>query len=405
MPKIRVLVVDDSVVFRRMVAHELAADPGLEVVGTAANGKIALARLPQVSPDIVILDVEMPELDGLATLREIRKTHFRLPVVMFSAATERGAVATLDALAAGATGYFAKPNTTGGLEDSLRVIRTGLIPEIKAICAAVSNGVSGAGLSGIRRGLAPAEGSGVARALAAESGSGFVRVLPALMPGSGTYAKAPSPNPDSGSGFARVRGPAARVDVVCIGTSTGGPTALADVFAALPADLPVPVVVVQHMPPAFTRMLAERLNGAGGLKVKEGTTGDSLAPGRAWIAPGDFHMAVTGTAADARLLLNQDPPENSCRPAADVLFRSVAQVFGPHALAVVMTGMGQDGFRGCEAIKLAGGQVIVQDELTSVVWGMPGIVARNGLADKVLPLPQIGPEIARKARVGRGDAK
>jgi two-component system chemotaxis response regulator CheB len=390
-PKIRVLVVDDSVVFRRMVAQELGADPGLEVVGTAANGRIALAKLAQVCPDIVILDVEMPELDGLATLREVRKTHPRLPVVMFSAATERGAVATLDALAAGATGYFAKPSGTGGLDDSLRVVRTGLIPEIKAICAAAANGVSGGGLSGIRRAIAPPE-----------SNAGLTR-LP-TGPGSGSFPKAVPAGPDVGPS-PRARGPAARVDVVCIGTSTGGPTALYEVFAALPADLPVPLVVVQHMPPEFTRMLAERLTAHSGLAVKEGQAGDVLVPGRAWVAPGDFHMAVTGSAADARLALNQDAPENSCRPAADVLFRSVAQVYGPHVLAVVMTGMGQDGLRGCEAIKAAGGQVIVQDEATSVVWGMPGIVARSGLADKVLGLSQIAPEIARRVRLARGDGK
>jgi two-component system chemotaxis response regulator CheB len=290
-PKIRVLVVDDSVVFRRMAAHELAADPGLEVVGTAANGRIALAKLTQVNPDVVILDVEMPELDGLATLREIRKTHPRLPVVMFSAATERGAVATLDALAAGASGYFAKPTGAAGLEDALRVIRTGLIPEIKAVCAAA--GVAPApGLSGIRRAL-------VTPALAPDAGSGVTR------------GSAQTPNPDAGPVSARGRGPT-RVDVVCVGTSTGGPTALAELFAALPADLPVPVVVVQHMPPTFTRTLAERLNANGPLAVREGAPGDPLAPGRAWIAPGDFHMAVTGPAAAARLALNQEPPENSC---------------------------------------------------------------------------------------------
>lgn len=376
MPKIRVLVVDDSVVFRRMVSHELDTDPGLEVVGTAANGKIALGKLTQVNPDVVILDVEMPELDGLATLREIRKTHPRLPVVMFSALTERGAAATLDALALGATGYFAKPNVTAGLDESLRIIRASLIPEIKAICANVLSSLPGATpRSGIKR--LTAEMPPLSRALAP------------LNPGSGGF---------------RARNPA-RVDVVCIGTSTGGPTALADVFASLPADLPVPVLVVQHMPPTFTKMLAERLTAHSALKVCEGVSGTPLVPGRAWIAPGDFHMALAGSAADPRLSLNQEPHENSCRPAADVLFRTAAQVYGPNVLAVVMTGMGQDGLRGCEAIKAAGGQVIVQDEATSVVWGMPGIVSRNGLADKVLPLSQLGPEVARKAKALRGDAK
>jgi two-component system chemotaxis response regulator CheB len=345
-PKIRVLVVDDAVVIRRLVADELAADPAIEVVGVAANGKIALAKLPQVSPDLVILDVEMPELDGLATLKELRKTHPKLPVIMFSALTERGAAATLDALALGATDYFAKP--AGGLADSLRVIREELIPEIKALCGRTS---------------AP------------------VAVTPATPPG----------------------GPAAgRVDVVAIATSTGGPNALADLFAGLPADLPVPVVLVQHMPPMFTRLLAERLSAQSALRVEEGRPGGALRPGHAWVAPGDHHMVVVREGTEIRVQLHQEPPENSCRPAADVLFRSVARSFGPNVLAVVLTGMGQDGLRGCEAVRAAGGQVIAQDEATSVVWGMPGFVVRAGLADRVLPLAMIAPEVVRRVRAGRG---
>ena len=342
--KIRVLVVDDAVVFRRLVADELAADPAIEVVGTAANGRIALAKLPQVNPDIVILDVEMPELDGLATLKEIRKTYPKLPVVMFSALTERGAAATLDALSLGATDYFPKP--AGGPAESLRVIREELIPEIKALCGRAA--------------------------------------VPTAVP----LPPAPA-------------GPASRVDVVAVAASTGGPNALADLFAGLPADFPVPVVVVQHMPPMFTRLLAERLSARHGLRVEEGRPGGVLRPGHTWIAPGDYHMAVARDGTEVRVTTNQDPPENSCRPAADVLFRSVAKAFGPSALVVVLTGMGQDGLRGCEAIRAAGGRVLAQDEATSVVWGMPGYVVRAGLADRVLPLALIAPEVVRRVRAGR----
>jgi two-component system, chemotaxis family, protein-glutamate methylesterase/glutaminase len=353
-PKIRVLIVDDAIVFRRLVAEELGADPAIEVVGTAANGRIALQKLPQVNPDIVILDVEMPELDGLATLREIRKTYPKLPVIMFSALTERGASETLDALALGATDYFTKPTSAGGLDASLQVLRDELIPEIKALCKR------------------PEQGPPASVALAPIS---------------------------------RIRSAVTPIEVVAIATSTGGPNALADVFAGLPADFPVPIVLVQHMPPMFTRLLAERLTARSSLQVEEGHSGGLLRPGHAWVAPGDHHMITVRDGTNTKMLLHQDPPENSCRPAADVLFRSVAQVFGPGALAVVLTGMGQDGLRGCEAIRAAGGQVIAQDEATSVVWGMPGFVVKAGLADKVLPLALIGGEIVRRVRASRGDAR
>src|SRR5262245_52851156 len=294
----------------------------------------------------------MPELDGLATLREIRKTHPKLPVIMFSALTERGASATLDALAFGATDYFTKPNSAGGLDESLKVIREELIPTIKTLCGQPV---------GVR--------------------------APEVKVGSGTFPQV-TLEP-------RRAGP---VEVVAVATSTGGPNALSEVFACLPANLPVPVVIVQHMPPMFTQMLAARLSAQFSLPVEEGRAGGVLRPGHVWLAPGDFHMTVARDAEQVRIGLNQNPPENSCRPAADVLFRSVAQAFGPNVLAVVLTGMGQDGLRGCEVIRAAGGQVTVQDEPTSVVWGMPGFVARAGLAHRVLPLSLIGPDIVRRVR-------
>jgi two-component system chemotaxis response regulator CheB len=354
MGKVRVLVVDDAAVFRRVLTEELSRDPALEVVGTAANGRLALARIPQVAPDIVILDVEMPEMDGLATLKELRKSYPRLPVIMFSALTERGAEATLDALALGATDYFTKPANLGSLDASLEVIREQLIPEIKALCRPEARGSK-----------SPSE----ARQQAAS----------ALSP-------RPSPGP---------------VQVVAIGCSTGGPNALAEVFRKLPADFAVPMVIVQHMPPMFTRLLAERLAAEFRIPVQEGGPKSVLQPGQVYIAPGDYHMTVAREGNQVCTRLDQDPPENSCRPAADVLFRSVAKVYGRNALAVVLTGMGQDGLRGCEAIREAGGQVLVQDEATSVVWGMPGSVARAGLADRVLPISLIGDEIARRLRQER----
>jgi two-component system chemotaxis response regulator CheB len=355
MPKIRILVVDDSVVVRRMVSDALASDPQLEIAGTAANGKIALAKIPQVNPDIVILDVEMPELDGIGTLVGIRKSLPALPVIMYSTLTQRGAEATLEALSKGATDYVTKPSNVGSAAQGLDCIRTQLIPKIKAIC-------------------------------------GRVLGLPAPSLLATTAAsKAPPPR-------LAIPRREERIDIVAIGVSTGGPNALASLIPTFPRDFPVPVVIVQHMPPVFTRLLAERLAAKSQIGVEEGYPGAILEPGCAWLAPGDYHMVVEGDHRQVALRTHQGPPENSCRPAVDVLFRSVAGVYKPHALAVVMTGMGQDGLRGCEHIREAGGQILAQDQASSVVWGMPGFVANAGLADKVLSLDQLGAEILRRVR-------
>jgi two-component system chemotaxis response regulator CheB len=348
MPKIRILVVDDSVVFRRLVSDELSRDPELEVVGTAANGRIALAKLGQLSPDLVILDITMPEMDGLQALKELRKTYPRLPVIMFSSLTVRGAEATLDALALGASDYFTKPTDTGTLDDSLQVIRKQMVPMIKALCAPPRQQTAPTGAASA--GLTPAKVPIV---------TGTVRVL-------------------------------------AIGASTGGPNALTEIFTRLPADFPVPILIVQHMPPMFTRLLAERLSAQSPIRVQEASSGCLLKPGDAWVAPGDHHMIVLRDGLQYRLLIHQDPPENSCRPSVDVLLRSVAQTFGADSLTVILTGMGQDGLRGCESLRAAGGQVLAQDEATSVVWGMPGYVAQAGLADRVLPLAMIAGEIVQR---------
>jgi two-component system chemotaxis response regulator CheB len=359
MTKIRILVVDDSVVVRRMVSDALSVDPQLEVVGAAANGKIALARIPQVNPDIVILDVEMPELDGLATLERIRKSRPTLPVIMYSTLTRRGAAATLDALSLGANDYVTKPANVGSAHQAIEQIRAELIPRIKTFCA------KAAGLD-------------------------FA-----------TLTRAPRSVASSSRGLAAPVRRAGRVEVVAIGVSTGGPNALSELVPEFPADLSIPIVIVQHMPPVFTRLLAERLDAKAQIEVEEGAPGQVVKAGHAFIAPGNYHMIVQREGLSVRIQTNQEPPENSCRPAVDVLFRSVAQTYGAGVLGVVLTGMGQDGLRGSEHIREAGGQVYVQDEGSSVVWGMPGFVANAGLADKVLPLHQLGSEIVRRVRAGR----
>jgi len=341
---IRVMLVDDSSVVRRVVGDVLAGDPELTVAGTAANGRLALATLEKVAPDVVVLDVEMPELDGLQTLAELRRRRPRLPVIMFSTLTARGAIVTLDALARGASDYVTKPSNTAGIADAVQRVRDELVPRIKALVWR--------GRPGGRGPIAP-----------------------------------PVP-----------RAVQAPVEAIVLGVSTGGPNALATLVPELPADLGVPLLIVQHMPPVFTRFLAERLAARAKVPVVEAQAGMPAEPGHVYVAPGDFHLVVERPGpGPARLRTTQDPPEHSCRPAVDVLFRSAARAYGAGTLGVVLTGMGHDGCAGAGAIRAAGGQVLAQDEASSVVWGMPGAVVEAGHADKVLPLHQLAAELARRA--------
>jgi len=349
---IRVLIVDDSATIRSLLTATLSADTELKVVAAAVNGQAAVEMLAATAPDIVLLDVEMPVLDGISALRQIRRLEPRLPVIMFSSLTERGAKSTLDALLAGANDYAAKP---AGLDPAAvaAVIRDDLVAKIKAL---VPRG---------QRLDRPATVAPPAIRRPAASAAGPVRA-------------------------------------VVIGVSTGGPSALAEVLPALAGEAKVPVLIVQHMPAFFTTQLAERLTKTCGRDVREATDGSPLRGGEILLAPGGRHLAVAGDAAAPRVRLTDDPPEQSCRPAADVLFRTAAKVWGDGVLGVVLTGMGRDGLAGARAIVEAGGTVIAQDEFSSVVWGMPGEVAKAGLADAVLPLAQIGPDVAlRLTRRGR----
>lgn len=357
MDKIRVLVVDDSSVVRRMVSNALETDPALEVVGTAANGKIAIAKIPLVNPEVIILDVAMPDMDGLETLAAIRKQDLHLPIIMYSALTDNGAIATIEALSLGASDYVTKPSNMKTKEAALQHIQQQLIPKIKVFSHA----------SKLK--------NGTPNTLTQKPN--FQSKIPHLHSPTIAWKRA-------------------KIEIVAIGVSTGGPTALETVLSQLPANFPVPIVIVQHMPPVFTKRLADRLTQKCKIRVSEGSQGGILAPGHAWIAPGDYHIVVEKNGDRAQIRINQEPPENSCRPAVDVLFRSVAKSYGANTLGIVMTGMGQDGLIGCQYIREAGGIVIVQDEKTSVVWGMPGIVANSGLADIVLPLDEIAGETIRR---------
>ncbi len=351
MPGIRVLVVDDSVVIRKLVSDLLSADPDIEVIGTAVNGRAALQKVAQLKPDIVTMDIEMPEMDGIESVRAIRATGNKVPIIMFSTLTERGAVATLDALAAGASDYVPKPANVGSVGRSMEQVREALIPRIKSLVP--------------RAGLSPHPAA------------------PSLPPAAAVKLHAPTPPPFGG------------YRLLVIGSSTGGPEALGTLLQTLP-PLGVPVAVVQHMPPLFTRQFAARLDRQLPYDVVEAEHAQPLRPGTVAIAPGDFHLEVASDAAGLRTRLTQAPPENYCRPAVDVLFRSAVAAVGPAVLAVVLTGMGSDGCKGARQIVDRGGSVLAQDQATSVVWGMPGAVATAGLAERVLPLRELGPEILRR---------
>ncbi len=349
---IRVLVVDDSALVRRLVTTALREASDLEIVGVAKDGLEAIEQVDQLRPDVVTLDIEMPRLDGLGALEVIRQRHPRLPVIMFSTLTERGAAATLEALSRGASDYVTKPSNTGSVAEGLASVRDQLVPRIRALVG--------------MRALSPAAAAPVRRPAAARP----VRAVAA--------AGAP--------------------EVLLVGCSTGGPDALAKLLVGLPADLGVPVLVVQHMPPVFTAMLAERLNTISPFTVREAADGDALRAGEVLIAPGDHHLQVVAGAAGPRARLDQGPQENFCRPAVDVLFRSAARLYGGRAVATVLTGMGQDGLVGCELLAAQGARVLVQDQATSVVWGMPGAVSMAGLADEVLPLGELPGRIVNALR-------
>jgi two-component system chemotaxis response regulator CheB len=408
MAQIRILIVDDAVVVRRMLTDMLEGDPELEVVDTAANGKIALEKLKTIELDVMVLDLDMPEMDGLEVLDAVRKINPTLPIIVFSTLTERGANKTLEALYKGATDYVTKPSTLRGGTNAIDTIRSELIPKVKAFGRRrpqTSLRTPNAPPPGVRATPQQTSLRRPSMARPAEKApvppkTSLRRPIARKEPGA-TAVKPTQASSGTPAISAARRVPAGAIQILAIGTSTGGPNALAELLPQLPSDFPVPVVIVQHMPPIFTRILAERLELATPFHVTEGKPGMVIEPGNIYLAPGDHHMIVVKSHDNTvRIKLNQGPPENSCRPAVDVLFRSVADVYRDKTVAVILTGMGRDGFKGCEKIKKMGGQILAQDEESSVVWGMPGSVAKCGLAEEVLPLSPLAKEIVKRVSNG-----
>ncbi len=345
MNRIKVLVVDDSPVLRKLITEALRADREIEVVGTASNGKEAVEKAPRLRPDVITLDIEMPIMDGLTALEKLRKVYPKARVIMFSSLTEKGAKETIKALSLGAFDFVTKPSSRS-IAESIKRIQEELIPKIKS--------------------AAP---------------------RPVLRPQRPSLPAKPRPAPSRP--FSSRPPLAGKREVVAIGVSTGGPKALAEIIPRLPANFPVPILIVQHMPPIFTAQLAQRLDQLSSLKVLEAGEGNPLTPGKVFIAPGDKHMEVKTIGTSKVIHLHKGPPENSCRPAVDVLFRSVAKVYGGRSVGIILTGMGQDGLAGAKLMKEKGAIIVAQDEATSVVYGMPRAVVEAGIADYVLPLGEI----------------
>lgn len=343
---VRVLVVDDSAVIRGVITKQLAGDPGIEVVGSASDGEQAVRKVAALPVDVVVLDIEMPVMDGLTALPLILAARPGVKVIMASTLTTRMADISLRALRLGASDYVPKPE--GGLT-SAEDFKRELTDKIKAL--------------GAKRRPRPAAATPAA------------------------------PAPPAGRAFSGVKMPP---QVIAIGGSTGGPAALMVVFEHL-KTVRQPILVTQHMPASFTAMLAEHLGRVCGKTCAEARDGEPLAMGRVYVAPGGWHMTVTREGGASRISLNQEAPEHFCRPAVDPMLRSLAKIYGPSLTAVILTGMGSDGAAGCQVVAQAGGRFITQDEATSVVWGMPAAASKTGLAEHILPLPEIGPWIARTA--------
>lgn len=354
---IRVLIVDDSAVVRGLVSRLLAEQPDIEIAATASNGEQALKALASARFDVVVLDVEMPVMDGLTALPKLLAIDPDVRVIIASTLSKPGAAITIRALAAGAADYIAKPSASRDLTSAATdgdAFRRDLVIRVRAL-----------GEAGRRRRRRPALTGG---------GEAVVSALGA-------------------ASWALRRTPPIRPEILVIGSSTGGPQALSTLLGGLRADLTLPILIAQHMPPQFTAILAEHLARIGRRPCAEGRDGEPIQPGRIYVAPGDFHMVVGSDGPRRVIRVNQAPPENFCRPAVDALFRSAAACYGAATLAVVLTGIGADGTRGGEAVVAAAGALLAQDEASSVVWGMPGSVARAGLCSAVLPLAALAERI------------
>jgi two-component system chemotaxis response regulator CheB len=360
--KVKVMVVDDSAVIRGMMTQALQQHSSIEVVASAMNGKAALQELQRVTPHVILMDIEMPEMDGITALPLILKACPSTKVIMVSSLTQHGAEISMKALGLGAADCVGKPTSKGD-----RTVTDNFFRDMVARVIALGPKVTAAS-------VAPK-----------------IMAAPAM-----ANAAAASPAVSGMAASAVTFKPAAQVRCLAVGSSTGGPQALMQLFRLLKTTrFNIPIFVTQHMPATFTKILAEHLHTASGFPCAEAVDGEEAKSGKIYIAPGDYHMIPRAEGVAVKISLNQNPPVNFCRPAVDPMFEALAGIYGKHLLGVVLTGMGQDGAVGAKVINDKGGNVIAQDEATSVVWGMPGAVTKTGQAKIVLPLDEIAVAITR----------
>jgi len=363
--RLRVLIVDDTAVYRKVVSDILSEIPEIEVVGTANNGKIAMSKIVSLKPDILTLDIEMPEMNGLDVLSSIKSEGHDVGAIVLSTLTHKGGELTMQALELGAFDFITKPETSS-IEESKKQIKNAISSMLKAYSRRQEiKNILGGKSSFI---------SSLKENKTRESSNGIVRRINSI-----------------------VNSKKKTAEIVGIGVSTGGPKALSQMMPNLPADINVPILIVQHMPPIFTQSLAKSLNLKCAIEVKEAIDGETIKPNVAFIAPGGKQMkVVAGMDGKERIIrITDDPPENSCKPSVDYLFRSIAQHYVGRSAGVIMTGMGSDGSIGLELMKRNGATIIAQDESTCIVYGMPKKAIESGIVDIIAPLEQIAPEICQ----------
>lgn len=361
--QVRVMVVDDSSVVRGIITRALEASTGVKVVTSVSNGALAIKMLPSVACDVIVLDIEMPQMDGMVALPQLLAINPAVKIIMVSALTRRNADISLRALSLGAADYVPKPSSGLGSADEFR---NELVAKVLAHGARARR----------QRPAHAAETRETASAGAAPRVGGVAPSGPIALR------------------KAAIERPA----IIAIGSSTGGPQALSEVLKNLGHGVAQPIVITQHMPPTFTAILAEHMNRYAGRPAAEAKDGEIVQQGRIYVAPGGLHMLIEASGAQSVIRLSDAPLENSCRPAVDPMLRSLAEIYRKKLLTVILTGMGYDGLKGCQAVVASGGTVLAQDQASSVVWGMPGAVAQAGICNAVLPLAQIGQAIGRVAR-------